>query len=191
MVIQVGVPESLRQQAADLYIEAFRQKLTPILGIEVTGRALLAKGLSLNYAIAAVDDGYLRGIVGVHDGTHHFATIRPFDLIQTFGWLSGIRRIGLGMLLERGTAPEELLIDGIAVSETWRGKGVGTALLKTVITFARTNGYRTVRLEVVDTNPSARQLYERVGFMTMETQQTGWLTRRLGFESVTTMVKVV
>ncbi len=153
MMIQVGVPEALRQHAADLYMEAFRPKLTPILGIEAAGRALLAQGLSLDSGIAAIQEGQLIGIAGVHDGKHHFANIRPFDLIQTFGWRSGIQRIGLGMLLERTAAPEELLMDGIAVAAPWRSKGVGSALLKAVLSFAREHEYRMVRLEVVNTNP--------------------------------------
>lgn len=191
MVIQVGVPEPFRHQAARLYMEAFRRKLTPILGNDGQGIELLAQGLALEFGIAALLDGQLIGVAGIYEGHHHFANIRPFDLIQTFGWGSGLKRLILGMVLERSAAPEELVLDGIAVHQAWRGNGVGTALLKAVVTYAREHDFRTVRLDVTDTNAVAKKWYERSGFMTIKTHRTGWMTRRLGFEAVTTMVKVV
>jgi GNAT superfamily N-acetyltransferase len=191
MLIQVGIPEPLRHDAAALYMEAFRQKLTPILGNEMQGHTLLAKGLMLEYGIAALVNNRLVGLAGLHAGQHQFATIRPFDLIQTFGWWSGVNRIALGILLERSAGQEELVLDGIAVDREWRGIGVGTALLEAVVAYARHHHYRTVRLEVVDSNPAAKRLYQRLGFMTMHTRRTGWMTRRLGFSAVTTMVKLV
>jgi ribosomal protein S18 acetylase RimI-like enzyme len=38
-------------------------------------------------------------------------------------------------------------------------------LLAEVITFTATHEYRQIRLDVIDTNPRARALYERVGFV--------------------------
>jgi len=189
--IRYGVPEVHRRPAATLYHEAFRRKLTPIVGADERAVNLLTEGLNLAHGIAALSDEQLVGVAGVHHRTEHFANVSPSALIRTFGWWSALKRILFGTLLERSVAEGELLMDGIAVDSAWRGKGVGTALLHAVIAFAREHEYRTVRLEVVDTNPSAKRLYERVGFMAMQTQQTGWLTRRLGFEAVTTMFKIV
>jgi len=82
-------------------------------------------------------------------------------------------------------------MDGIFVAPAARGHGVGTALLDATIAEARTRGYAEVRLDVIDSNPRARALYERVGFVAKDTQQLGPLRHIFGFKSATTMVRAV
>ena len=69
-----------------------------------------------------------------------------------------------------------------------RGQGVGTALLKAIIAEGRRRGYAEVRLDVIDTNPRATALYERIGFG----QQTPEISARCaicsGFTQRHTMV---
>jgi GNAT superfamily N-acetyltransferase len=45
-----------------------------------------------------------------------------------------------------------------------RRGGIGTALVEKVIAWARTAGFETLRLDVVDVNEAAVRLYERMGF---------------------------
>jgi ribosomal protein S18 acetylase RimI-like enzyme len=66
--------------------------------------------------------------------------------------------------------------------------GVGTKLLDAIVEVAQARGYRQVRLDVVDTNPRARQLYERRGFVAVETKSYPWLRHLLGFSASTTML---
>jgi ribosomal protein S18 acetylase RimI-like enzyme len=49
-----------------------------------------------------------------------------------------------------------------------RGTGVGVALTSSVITWARVDGYRAVRLDAADMNTHAVRLYERIGFMSTD-----------------------
>ena len=79
-------------------------------------------------------------------------------------------------------------MDGIFVSNRARGKGVGTALLDAVCAEAKARGYSEVRLDVIDTNPRARALYERQGFVATDTQHLGLLRHVFGFKSSETMV---
>lgn len=53
---------------------------------------------------------------------------------------------------------------GLWVAPQARGTGVGEALVSSVIAWARAAGYRSVRLDVGDTNAHAVRLYERIGF---------------------------
>ncbi|WP_262286138.1 GNAT family N-acetyltransferase [Micromonospora sp. MA102] len=55
----------------------------------------------------------------------------------------------------------------IGVVETWRGRGVGRALLRPVLDAARERGIRTVSLSVERANFAAR-LYAAEGFRTVE-----------------------
>jgi RimJ/RimL family protein N-acetyltransferase len=54
---------------------------------------------------------------------------------------------------------------GIIVAKEWRGKGVGTALLLTMIDWCRENPtVKRLELTVFHNNPGAIRLYERLGF---------------------------
>ena len=80
-------------------------------------------------------------------------------------------------------------MDGIVVDASARGRGIGTRLLNELTTFGKSNGYETVRLDVIDTNPSARRMYERNGFTATRTESFGYLRWLLGFGASTTLVR--
>ena len=73
---------------------------------------------------------------------------------------SGGRPIG-GLLLE--PRPDSIYIHEIQVLPEWQGQGVGTAVVRQIIEQAVSRG-ASVTLSVVQANPRARQLYERLGF---------------------------
>lgn len=55
---------------------------------------------------------------------------------------------------------------GISVAETWRGRGVGTALLQSLLDWAAESpGIEKVCLEVFATNELAIGLYKKLGFV--------------------------
>jgi RimJ/RimL family protein N-acetyltransferase len=56
---------------------------------------------------------------------------------------------------------------GIMVDSAWQGRGVGDAMMSTLMAWARANpAVRRVQLEVVASNTHAVRLYERHGFVT-------------------------
>jgi RimJ/RimL family protein N-acetyltransferase len=61
---------------------------------------------------------------------------------------------------------------GMAVAEGWRGKGIGSALLRAGIDWAREAGAHKVALQVWPHNQAAIGLYEKFGF-----QREGLLRR--------------
>jgi GNAT superfamily N-acetyltransferase len=186
--IQRGLPEALRDQAAGLYYEAFRQKLAPIFGDEAAAKRILAADFDGRYALVALDGERLVGIAGVqHDGGH-LTALKWASFRGHFGLLAGSGRYLLLALLSRPQSPRELLMDGIVVDAVARGQGIGALLLDAVIAYARERGDQRVRLDVVDTNPDAQRLYARKGFVAVDSKQYGWLTRWLGFTGSTTMI---
>jgi len=54
------------------------------------------------------------------------------------------------------------------VDRAWRGKGVGRALLETLISHARTLGYHHLRLGTITEMAAARSLYQSLGFAPIE-----------------------
>ena len=69
-----------------------------------------------------------------------------------------------------------------------RGRGIGTQLFERLRAYASEHGYASIRLDVIDTNPGARRLYERLGFEATKTERFGYLRWLLGFGAATTMV---
>ena len=59
---------------------------------------------------------------------------------------------------------DELHINNLAVAPPSRGVGVGTALLRAVLSQGARLGARRATLEVRRSNDAARRLYERLGF---------------------------
>lgn len=55
---------------------------------------------------------------------------------------------------------------GVSVRQDWRGKGIGTAMLKTLLEWAEANPcIEKVSLAVFSTNTRAIELYRRLGFV--------------------------
>ena len=57
-------------------------------------------------------------------------------------------------------------VAGIAVVKNWRGRGVGTALLQTLLEWAQASpAIEKVCLDVVVSNDAAIRLYQKLGFV--------------------------
>lgn len=186
-VITPGVAAHHRTEAAALFLDAFGDKLGAILGRGQRATGLLCDIIDPEFAISAVQEDRLLGVAGFKTDQGAFVGGELTDIQRHFGWFGGLWR-GLALsVLERDVEPGCLLMDGIFVSAAARGQGVGTALLDAIADVARADGLKEVRLDVIDTNPRARALYERRGFVAGATSQMGPLRHVFGFKSATTM----
>jgi ribosomal protein S18 acetylase RimI-like enzyme len=59
--------------------------------------------------------------------------------------------------------PDEIYLARIALLPGWQGRGIGTSVVRSLLERAAASGTAVV-LEVLHTNPRARELYERLGF---------------------------
>ena len=192
MIIRNGIPDRDRSQVTALYWDAFGAKLGKVMGPEVKAHAFIDHVLDGSHAICAHDDaGQLLGVAGFKTSKGALVGGTFWDLSQIYGLWGATWRAGLLGLLERDTENERFLMDGIFVSPVARGQGVGTALLSAIMAEATARGYTQVRLDVIDSNPRARALYERCGFVATQTQHLGPLRYLFGFSSATTMVCAV
>lgn len=186
-----GVPPTGRARAAELYAEAFGAKLRTVLGEGPRLRHLLAATLREDRVLCAVHEQRVVGVLGFHaDGTGAFK-VRHQDVAAAYSPWSAWWRLLLLTPLERHPRSGELLLDGICVDSSVRGLGIGTALLDAATELARERGATSVRLSVIDSNPRARALYERLGFEAVRTESIGPLRDMYGFESATEMVRLV
>ena len=114
-------------------------------------------------------------------------------MVRIYGKLSGLIRMAGLATLHHQTGENELYIDGIAVQPEMRGKGIGTQLFNLLESTALENRIKTISLDVVDTNPKAKSLYERLGFVVIREQEIRPLNLfiRFPFKSVTFMSKTI
>jgi ribosomal protein S18 acetylase RimI-like enzyme len=88
-------------------------------------------------------------------------------------------------------APDEIHVQALAVLAEARSKGVGRSLLKTAIAKAKLSGYSHVRLEVIETNVRAKNLYEKLGFKESKISKIPYPFSRLtGFHIIEMRYKI-
>ncbi|MEU9033504.1 GNAT family N-acetyltransferase [Streptomyces sp. NPDC048352] len=191
VVVRRGIPAGAERRAAELYWGAFGRKLGPALNPPDKAVAFLASHLNADRAVCAVLDGRLVGLAGYQLGGRALTGGSASAVLNAYGHLRGLHRLLVLALFERHPAPGQLVMDGIAVEAGLRGRGVGSALIEEVAAVAAEQGCRQIRLDVIDTNPRARELYERRGFTAVRTEPTPYLRRLLGFGAVTTMHRPV
>lgn len=186
--IQRGFADELRYSAAGLYDVAFGAKLSIAIPNSVSRIAILAEGFDPRFSFVVISDNELVGIAGFKVAQGSFTGGISFHLLKKYlGLLGAIRAVVILALFERKQTAGQLLMDGISVSPKMRGSGIGTMLLQTITTYAQDEGHGSVRLDVINTNPAAQRLYERVGFVTLKTEHFAYLKWLLGFEASTQM----
>lgn len=172
-----------------MYWAAFGPKLSSALSPRDTAIALLAEVLDPNFSIVArAEDGGLLGVAGYKSPLGSFVAIDFERLKRHFGFVGALWRGTLLSFLERRPDAGTLLMDGIFVAERARGRGIGTLLLSAMKSKARDHGCSRVRLDVIDTNLRAQQLYEREGFHAVAVRKLGPLRHLFGFRAATTML---
>lgn len=67
--------------------------------------------------------------------------------------------IGMSVVVDEG------YIFNVAVDKEYRKKGIGSALVETLVTYAKKNNLCFLTLEVRESNENARFLYEKFGFI--------------------------
>ena len=162
--IQRGLSQEFSRSAAELFFTAFEDKFVPILGNRGRAIDLLESSFVLDNSISAVEDGRLLGVLAMQTERQGFIQLNFNHLRDHYGFGGGIIRAAKLALLQHTPDPSEMHIEGIAVADSARGKGIGTRLIDELISQAISQGCGTVTLQVVGTNQRALQLYERLGF---------------------------
>ena len=185
----LGLPPDQRAAAARLYWQAFGGKLGRVMGPEGRALAFLNRVIREDHVIAALYGDALLGLIGFKTPQGAFAGGEMADLRAVYGLTGSLWRGALLQMLSREVDSERFLVDGICVAAEARGLGIGSALIGAICAEARARGYAEVRLDVIDTNPRARALYERQGFTATRTTGMGPLRHVFGFAEATTMVR--
>jgi ribosomal protein S18 acetylase RimI-like enzyme len=187
-----GLPRAALAQAAQLYWAAFEGKLGRLLGPEDRALALLDRAMRADHALVAVTaGGRVVAVAGFRSPRGSFLALTGPQLAAVYGGLGGLwRNAALGWL-GREVDNARFLVDGLAVAEDWRGRGLGSALIEALAAEARARGYGSMRLDVADHNDRARALYERLGFDPAGHHRLWVMARLFGMTGATVMERRV
>lgn len=67
----------------------------------------------------------------------------------------------------------------LVVKEGYRNQGIGTQMIQYAFGISRNSGYSHITLNVDHNNPSAERLYEKLGFVAVETENSGKIKMRM------------
>jgi len=193
VVIEHGLPDALRDQAAEVFDEAFGNKMRMVVRDADRRKAFMSRAYVADHALIARRDDQLLGLAGLSTKGGAFAggllggswDPRPYrDLL---GWLGAMWAIWGMRLGDHRPKRDELYLDGIAVAPEARGLGIGTRMLGEIRNTALEHGKRFVRLDVIDSNPRAQALYAREGYKVTKTQSFRYKERWVGFGAMISM----
>ena len=102
--------------------------------------------------------------------------ILEYDETPVFVCVEDGKIVGHAFCIHQETAGNSVLqdvktlyIDDICVDESCRGRGIGTALYRHVLEYAKALGFYHVTLNVWACNPGALRFYESLGMKPMKT----------------------
>lgn len=191
ITIEPGFGEGERPRVGELYWEAFGDKLSAAFRCRSMGARVVTAALRVDRVMVAREAGDVVGACGYRRGGRGATDVSWRRLRRDVPGVETLWALAVLSLLNRRERPGVLVLDGICVGPSHRGRGIGTRLLDAMVEHAREQNAHAVQLSVVDTNPRAAALYRRHGFAPVDQGSLGPLRRLYGFDHYTTMRKQV
>ncbi|MEL6204758.1 MAG: GNAT family N-acetyltransferase [Pseudomonadota bacterium] len=187
-----GFGDAERARVATMFWEAFADKLGVVLAPEARALAFLEASVRPDRALVArAASGEILGVAGMKTEAGGLVAAGLPEIAVHYGWMGALWRGPLLELTERRIEPGQMLLDGLFVTASARGTGVGTALIEAVVDEAHELGLTQLCLEVVDSNPRARALYGRLGFRTVQEERGRLIGRAFGYRTLYVMARNV
>jgi len=146
----------------------------PVFGSVERCARLLERSLADDRILTAVSGERLIGFAGLHYSGREWFDPNLESLIRVLQW-GFFRVMAMGIILFKRPKQNVMHLDTLAVHPDVCGEGIGTQLVDAVVALANAEGKRFVTLEVEDTNPHAKRLYERLGFVVDKFEKLPWL----------------
>ena len=195
IMITNKINDEQKKEVARLYYQAFTKKFNYLWFFtkeEEKAFQVLARSLQYNYGLYALEGNKVLGFIGLNKKNETFFPAIYTSFTKAFGVIGGTwRYVGFGIyrLTKESLDTKTLYIDPVVVSAEARGMGIGTKLFDSTIELSKQLKLNYVTLDVVDTNPKAKKLYEKLGFKVLKEGNTKWITKKAGFEKYFHMKK--
>jgi ribosomal protein S18 acetylase RimI-like enzyme len=184
-----GLPKEHAASATEVFWDGFSFKFRKVLRDPIRAKKFLLRTFDPEAMVLVVDDSDVLGFLGVTDLDHPMQADEWAAARDTYGFFGALGKSLLLAPLEQKPPPGALHVEWIAVSKSARGKGVGSILMAEAEAIAHERGLQQLVLDVIDSNPRAQALYERLGYE-VESNKSAWPVGWLyGFKRYTHMVK--
>jgi GNAT superfamily N-acetyltransferase len=162
--LQWGVPDELRLQVAKLIYDTFVDKFRYTIGPRYKGISFIAASLQSEFGLVAFHEGKFVGVACAKTDKGELFQVRFSTWIRTYH-IRALQSffIGFPFWYERNE-PEVLTLASLSIKKGFRGKGIGTKIVKEFIRYGSAEGFQAVKLAVINSNVRAKELYERLGF---------------------------
>lgn len=181
-----GIPDGKRNDVASLAYSTDPEVFRAVFGKEAS--QILERALNDKMTFVAIAGTEVVGAMGVASKHEKSLNVTP-RIIKEVRGLKFLKSLPLWQLVKSMPGEGKLFIEFIGVKPQYRGMGIGTALLKKAIGFAREEGLTHVRLFVRKENTNAKRLYEKLGFVVEKSLRVPFpLTRLLSIEKGYKMV---
>ena len=173
-----GIDAKRIEDALRVSYDAFSAKLGGFRSADDLVRLFRDAADGTSCLSASSDDGGLLGVLTFQTKEKEFYRLNAAALFTRFAPARALRVLFNLSLLAMGQrpAPDEFIVDSLAVARSARGMGVGTALMREAEDKARRMDKRFMSLGVVGENAGAIRLYERLGYAITRTER-GFLPR--------------
>lgn len=167
-VIRANIKDnSVKAEMSRIFVEGFYQWLQYFSKDKTKLANALAHMFNLDVFYLAEEGGRIAGFAACNDGSAPTVVLDKSEFTKYLGAVKG--RIAYSILkkeFEEKQYPFEIakdmgMVEFVATAPEYRGKGVATTIIRHI--FDQTPRRQYV-LEVADTNTTAVQLYERLGF---------------------------
>jgi len=137
-----------------------------------------------NDHIVALDNNTIVGLVGRRSSRQNLAytVVAAKQIFGFYGLFKGLKVIFRGLRFEAIVTPPtkgRVCLHNLGVSPDSRGKGFGQRMIEHFIAYEKQVNTTHVCLDVAATNPRAKSLYQRLGFVVKE-QKNGKLKNKYG-----------
>ena len=154
-----------------------------MFGSRTTAVDLLCAGLNDDRTVVALEGGKVVGVGVLKLRGRESLELGFWKVARTMGH-GFIRFLLMAPAFFGYVGPDEILIDMQAVQEESRGKGIGRAIMDSIISYAATHGFKKVKLYVVKGNERARAFYENIGLRVLSHRYLVPFSLPMGFRSV-------
>ena len=175
------LPDTFIDEAVALILDLLGEKFEPVLGKGETAHQVLKHGIDPGQCVVAVADGRLAGLLAIQDGKKSLLNPGLASLVKAYGLAGGLFRLAGLWLLYHSPDPGEFYVDGVVVAAEFQGRGIGSGLFSALERRALEQGMDKICLEVIDTNPRALALYQRLGFSDVKQDSMVPFNRIFGF----------
>jgi len=190
------LPEALQDSAIEIFLDGFGRKIDHLMlkpQDRCQAQRIYRDGADFSSGIYALCEGRVTGMLGFQYRHRKFIHLNLATLNREFGFFGGVTRKLSGSVFKdiHPLKNDEVRVQVISVAEPFRGTGMGHRLLEALFAFGRARHLSGVRLEVVDTNPQAKSLYEELGFTGCGLLPYGPIAAKAGFSSQLRMKKAL